>query len=260
MEELQRRLIMPLSGWSFRPVPPQPMPPPPPPAMLLPSEDPHATSVRQRCVDPLSYLARIDAAHCHATVGAGTGGDDNNDDGCYLLSHTPTLGARHSFDCLGLPTHPTHPNLPAWPAWGFVSPECWSYVRVLRRPFQPASLAVTNPYIRQLAADATLEWMHPGDGRRRRGEVRAKDLRVAVRGRCLPFLAAKFPRALSQGRLQRDTVSTQIAKLHPTSGMVQEERRATVIERVVVDPSAESLLAQASETQAARRTPPASTL
>jgi len=126
---------------------------------------------------------------------------------------------------------------------------------VLRRPFQPASLAVTNPYIRQLAADATLEWMHPGDGRRRRGEVRAKDLRMAVRGRCLPFLAAKFPRALSQGRLQRDTVSTQIAKLHPTSGMVQEERRATVIERVVVDPSAESLLAQARKTHAASLNP-----
>jgi len=252
MEELQRRLIMPLSGWSGRPLPPPPMPPPPPP-MPLPSEVPHAMSVRQRCVDPLAYLAQIDAAHC--TVHAGTGGDDIDDGGCYLLSHTPTLGARHSFDCLGLPTNPAHPNLPAWPAWGFVSPECWSYVRVLRRPFRPASLAATSSHIRQLTADATLEWMHPGDGRRRRGEVGAKDLRVAVHGRCLPFLVAKLPRALSQGQLQRDTVSTQIAKLHPTSGMVQEERRATVIERVVVDPSAESLLAQARKTHATSLNP-----
>lgn len=74
-------------------------------------------------------------------------------------------------------------------------------------------------------------WAHPADAKLRRM------LRVVVRGRCLPFLLDNLPHSLSQGRFRRDALATILTKLRPGSDRVEEERRVTVVERVVLESS-----------------------
>lgn len=169
-------------------------------------------------------------------------GPEEPDDTCYLLSHDPIKGSFRSLECLGLLGVDGETSLPAFPAWGFLSPSCWSYVRVKRNSLRPPTLSA-DWKVRQLAEEAAQEWSHP--------ELRRKDtrgLRVAVRGRCVPFLLDDLPWRLSQGRLRRDALASTVTKLRGGSSAV-EERRITVIERVVVDgsPAVEDALRRARE-------------
>jgi hypothetical protein len=159
-------------------------------------------------------------------------GADAKGAACYLLSQDRLLRSYRSLDCLGLPYRSglpgpesdPEPLLPAFPAWGLLSPACWKYVRVKRRNPMRAPTVVAE---KQLSEEASQEWQHPERLRRRRGS-----LRVVVRGECLPFLLDDLPHKLSQGRMRRDALATTITK-HGRRGV--EERRVSMVERVVVD-------------------------
>ena len=67
---------------------------------------------------------------------------------------------------------------------------------------------------------------------------------MAVRGRCMPLLLGGGLAELSHGVLRRDTVATTITT-RGRSGAIEHERRATVVERVVVDAAASGALSRA---------------
>lgn len=176
---------------------------------------------------PPMSLGSVDSTHCEASAHA-----------CYLLSQKTLAGSTRSLECLGLTPDVHGSSLPSYPMWGFVSPTCWSYVRISRKWKRPPSI-VADAETRYLADAAAQEWTHPTDQRSRRG------LRVVVSSRCLPFLLEDLPHILAQGRHRRDTLATTVSRLRNGSRLVEEERRVTVVERVIVDAAAEGELRRA---------------
>lgn len=157
---------------------------------------------------------------------------------CYLLSEAPLLGSKHSLEFLGLaPTKKGRqqsepPNLPSMSLFGLLNPTCWRYVRVQRRPARRVVLQRASD---RLQMEATQEWSHPLD--------KAHQLRVVVSGACMPFLLEEFPRRLSDGRVRRDATATTVIE-------GTRERRALIVERVVIDESAVGALLEARERHA----------
>ena len=164
------------------------------------------------------YIASVDPNHCA----------DNNT-GCYLLSQDALLGARRSLDLLKLRPPPNFggsSQLPPFTLWGFLSPDCWRYVRVRRRAGRRPILhapdhGTDDERMKRLTLEAAQEWAHPG--RPVRGS-----LRVVVSARCLPFLLDDVPGRLTKGKVRRDALATTVA-----DGKM--ERRALVVQEVVVD-------------------------
>lgn len=172
----------------------------------------------------LPSLGVIDGSHCDGPV----------DEPCYLISDEFLHGSYRSLDCFGVPADAPERNLPSWDVWGFVDPDCWRYVHVRYR-----KLARPDDELRARANEAAQEWRHPASGLAERAP-----LRVAVRGRCMPLLLGGGLAELSHGVLRRDTVATTITT-RGRSGAIEHERRATVVERVVVDAAASGALSRA---------------
>ena len=175
-----------------------------------------------------SALDAIDSAFCMSEdAGSSPANELPSPDSCYLISTDRVLGSVRSLECFGLQAESHHPSLPSFPAWGFLHPSCWSYVRIRRRAAQPP-LLIADWRVKQLAEAAAQEWQHPTWSKYRRS------LRVAVRGRCLPFLLDDLPHQLAQGRMRRDTLSTTVTKLRKgSSTLLEEERRVAIVERCV---------------------------
>ena len=192
------------------------------------------------CSDaPRMTLARVDNGHC-----ARASTMPRNDDACYLLSREKVLGSVRSLECVGLKPRRSTPlpdrNLPEYPGWGFLAADCWGYARVRRRPFRPADLHPPgDPITQRLAEDAATEWSHPASKRVRAG------LRVAIYGRCIPFLLDDLPHELSVGRMRRDTIATTVTRLGHNG--YDEQRRVVAVSRVVVDAAASSALSYARQ-------------
>lgn len=121
------------------------------------------------------------------------------------------LGSRKAFDLVGLVTPSASASgqrgafdeLPPASLLNFLRADCWRYVRVL--PARPGRRArvVSDEHTRRLSVAAAQEWAHPVD----RGRER---LRVALAGRCVPFLLADGPRRLSVGRVRVDALATTV--------------------------------------------------
>lgn len=178
-----------------------------------------------------SSAALADSSLC----GAHSGG------GCYLLSQSSLLGSVRSLDLLGFAPAAGHrepPQLPSFSlGFGFLHPDCWRHVRVRWRRSRP--LLEAEP---ALTRAATQEWAHP---RASRG------LRVIVDARCMPFLldGSVGPRALAKDGVRREAVVVTVVE---PSG---RERRAHVVQRVVVSPDAAAALLAARRAHAAAVSP-----
>lgn len=200
------------------------------------------------CSDaPRMTLARVDNGHC-----ARASTMPRVDDACYLLTKEKVLGSVRSLECVGLKPRRSTPlpdrNLPEYPGWGFLAADCWGYARVRRRPFRPADLHPPgDPTTQRLAEDAATEWSHPASKRVRAG------LRVAVYGRCIPFLLDDLPHELSVGRMRRDTIATTVTRLGHNG--YDEQRRVVAVSRVVVDAAASSALSYARQAHRRALTP-----